>query len=221
MIENETKLRVLAGHEIPLSLPKVFITLLAFQRIKCFVDICQYEINGLGTVERQGNKFFIEDIFLIEQRVSPGRVVTDPKALNRFIHELVVSGGDPSKIKFQWHSHADVGVFFSLEDVDTIGGYMNDYMISLVMNKRGDYRCRLDLFKPFYLPLEVPLLVKLPRLEANLARQCQEEMRQKVRTFLFGRGIRTDVGRGEEVSVDIQDIVEEGGDKLDEFPKAT
>ena len=176
-------LKVLGGSQAPFPLPRVFISQEAIQRIKCFVDLCEYEINGFGFVERNGNDFVITDVFLIKQYTctSGVHVETDSRALNKFVRELVQNNGDASKMRLQWHSHAWSSVFFSDEDVETIGNYMNDFMISLVMNKYGEYRCRLDLFKPFNLSLEVPLLVYINPLPDAFVRCCEEEMKQNVR----------------------------------------
>lgn len=178
----DSDIHVLSGCETPVPVPKVFIEQGAFQKIKCFVDLCKYEINGLGVVERKRNSFIIKDVFTIKQFTdnNGAHVETDSKALNLFIYELVKNGGDASKVKFQWHSHANMSAFFSPEDINTIGCYMNDFMISLVINKHGQYKCRLDLFKPFNLSLEVPLFVKIPLLAPSLIQQCQKEIERNV-----------------------------------------
>ncbi len=209
-------IRVLSGHETPVAVPKVFIEQTAFQKIKCFVDLCEYEINGLGVVERENNSFIIKDVFTIKQFTddSGAYVKTDPKALNLFIYELVKSGGDASKVRFQWHSHANMPAFFSWEDVDTIGDYMNDYMISSVHNKKGQYRCRLDLFKPFHLSLEVPLFVNIPPLAPSLIQQCQKEIERNVNVVssnIFGfsrtKPAHTETGNITESQVEARNIL--------------
>jgi len=178
---KNSRVQILVKDQTITSLPRVFVPLSVWQKIQYFVGHCQYEINGLGTVQRSGNDFTVEDVFLLKQHTGPGmNVVTDPKALNKFIYDLVSAGGDASKLKFQWHSHVDMLPFFSLEDMATIAGYMNDYMISLVVNKQGDFRCRLDLFKPFKLSLGVPLFIKTPYLNRELAEYREKEMRENV-----------------------------------------
>lgn len=219
--EKGINLRVLGGDDAPTPPPRVFITQLAFQKIKCFVDICKYEINGLGIVERKGNNFTVEDVFLLKQFTdsSGAHVEIDPKALNMFIYEFVSKGEDASKIKFQWHSHVYMPASFSFEDVDTIGGYMNDYMISLVINKYGEYKCRLDLFEPFKLSLETSLFVKIPCLAESLVQQCKKNMEQNVEVIklpLLGISVtgraETNIGDLNEIPVDAEDIVEEEGE---------
>ena len=212
--KGDRVMQVLSDEESAIPIPRVFITQLAIQKIKCFVDLCKYEINGFGIVQREGNDFVIEDVFLLKQYTSSFdlRVDVDPKALNDFIYYLVKNNEDASLIRLQWHSHVHAPVIFSGRDIDTIGGYMNDYMISLVMNKYGEYNCRLDLFKPFYLSLEVPLVVKIPLLDEELVRQCQEEMRANVIVKFLGipvGGAKSSPDEIEEVAVNLEDIEEE------------
>lgn len=211
-----TDLQILEDHEAHAPHPRVIIKLQALQKIKCFADICPGEVNGFGLVDRRGNDFIIKDAFLIRQTAGFANVETDPKALNLFIYELAKAGGDPSQITFQWHSHGNGGVFFSGEDVGTIGGYLNDHMASMVINKRGDIRCRLDLFKPFSLSLEVLLMVEISRPEDGMIRKCQEEVRKNVRTAIldglpFTRKAKPDSGKARETLVNSKLLLEGGG----------
>ena len=155
--------------------PKVFITLEAITKIKCFVHLASGEINGLGRVEKRKNDLVVVDSFILKQKVSRGDAETDPVALNRFVAEYE----DPSKLNFQWHSHVNMRAEFSSTDTDTIKEYPNDFMISLVINKQGEYSCRLDLYKPFYVGFEVPLLVILP-VEEKLLKYCQKRMDEEI-----------------------------------------
>lgn len=155
--------------------PRVLITLEAIKKIKAFVNLVSGEINGLGLVERRGNNFVITDAFILKQKVSQASAEINPLALNQYVGECK----DPSKLKFQWHSHGEGSVFFSSTDVSTIARWLGDFIISMVVNKKGDYLCRLDLFKPFYLGLKVPLWVIIP-VEEELISQCKKEIEAKV-----------------------------------------
>jgi len=156
-------------------LPRVFITLEAVKKIQCFTQLASGEINGLGIVEKKRNDFIITNAFILKQKVSRASAEIDPMALNQYVAECE----DPSKLVLQWHSHGDGPVYFSRRDIATISGWLGDYIISLVVNKKGDYLCRLDLFKPFYIGLKVPLLVILP-LEETLFSYCRKEIELKV-----------------------------------------
>jgi len=187
------QINVLGGSDSIFQLPVIVITNKAFRKIKYLVDLCEYEISGFGTVERTDqNVFLIDNIFITKQFTSTSgdHVETDSEALNHFIYDLISKGGDPSKIKFQWHSHANIEAFFSSEDIDTIGNYTNDFMISFVINKKGQCSCRLDIFKPFNLSLELPLFVKIPALYSDsLREQYRREIEDNVHVK-FSPGIQ-------------------------------
>lgn len=184
--KNKKAPKVISGLESASKPLKVFIEIPAMQKIQYFTQVCPCEISGLGLVEYQDNKFTITDVFLVKQVTAANGsfVELDSQALNHLIYTLVRDGRDPSQLKFQWHSHAHSRVFFSPTDVATIRGYMNDFMISAVVNKRGDCRTRLDIFKPLELSLEVDLEVKVPPLLSERAENCLQEIRDNVRIVL-------------------------------------
>jgi len=198
---------------------RAIMDLSVFQKIKCFVDLCDDEINGFGRVERISNDFFITDPFILKQTTIAGgmHVETDDMALNKFIYELVKKGEDHSKIKFQWHSHVNSSAFFSAEDKSTITGYMNDFMISFVINKRGEYECRLDLFQPFYVGLKVPLLISLPLVPEETKKNCTDDIKRLVKIEPFvGLPLakKAKVNNDKEITLTIiphENLLEEGG----------
>lgn len=208
--------RLLSGAEVPSTVPQVSITLEAFRKLKCFADLCPFEINGLGMVVRAGNDFTINEVFLLKQYTDTNgcHVELDDKALNSFIYYLVQNGGDPSAVRCQWHSHVEMPVFCSAEDLGTIAGYMNDFMISLVLNKYGDCHCRIDLFQPFKLSLETPLRVIVPPPTPEVVAACREEMAKNVivrkRVLgIFSRQVKMPPGEANETAVSLSVLKEE------------
>jgi len=101
----------------------------------------------------------------------------DEMDLNRFIDECDY----PEKIKVQWHSHGEGPVFFSGEDVRTIAGYDMDFAVSIVVNRKLDIVCRVDIFHPVYVGLRVPLHLLIDA-EDELAKACFAEALEKVST---------------------------------------
>lgn len=182
---KSSSVKILEGVAAAAHSPRIIIELETLQKLKCFIDLCPYEISGLGIVEALGDIFFIKEVFLLPQITADNcsYVELDSKALNRFVYDLVKIGKDPSQLTFQWHSHAYSPVFFSPTDVKTIQEYLCDYMISLVINKFGEYRLRFDLFRPCRLSLYMELWVKIPTwsVDFELARRCRDEITSNVR----------------------------------------
>lgn len=157
--------------------PRVLLPLKEVKKILAWTKSVPGEINGLGIVERKNNDFLIGEAFILKQKVSGGSAKIDPLAFNQYVAEC----DDPSKVRFQWHSHGDISAkFFSETDIhETIAKWSGEYLISLVVNKRGDYRCRLDIFEPIYLGFEVPILIAVP-VEKEILNFCYQEIEKKV-----------------------------------------
>lgn len=185
--ESESGIKIIEGRDANKRPPRVLIRLNELQIIKTFINLMDHEINGFGTVKTVGNDFVIDKVFILKQYVNEVHAQTDPDALNEHVYNLVSNGGDVSDMKFQWHSHVDFTARFSSEDVETIRNYPNDLMISLVMNKFGSYECRIDLYKPFAISLNVPLMVVLPPPHKSLIGYCQREIDSKVKIEMFAK----------------------------------
>ncbi len=180
---EDSQVALIQGHEKAFEDFRVVISFDAFQKMMFFVDSCPYEISGFGIVEESGSTLSIKEVFLVKQSTSSQglHVETDQKAFNEFVGRLAKNGGDPGKLKFQWHSHANSRVFFSCEDVDTIRAYLCDYMISCVLNKKGEHRCRIDIFKPLKVSLDSPLHIQLPEVSDDLKKRYLLNMKDCVR----------------------------------------
>lgn len=167
----------------------VFIKLKEFQRMMAFASLCDFEINGMGIVEQEENQFTITKVFLVPQVTQTDRleVAFDNMGFNRFVYRFVKNGGDPAKLKLQWHSHAQIEAFFSPEDKRTINNFMGDLMISMVVNKAGETCCRVDVFNPLRRFIEVYSFIKLPAPDDSLIEQCQKEIAENVKIERGGR----------------------------------
>ena len=163
------------------SPPRVCITLQCLQQIRGYTAVCPAEINGFGLVAKKGNDFWIEEVFILPQVVSGSSAVTDDAAFHQFLYERVRKGLPQLPIGLQWHSHVCMRAQFSSIDLRLIKNYNADWLISLVVNKYGEYQCRLDLYRPFRLGLDVPLHVALPRFSVEDLASLRSEVEAKVR----------------------------------------
>ncbi|MDZ4338927.1 MAG: hypothetical protein U1B94_01765 [candidate division NC10 bacterium] len=169
----------------------IFIAPLAFQKLKIYIERCPVEIGGLGEVELRGDRFIVTDLFLIAQRGTPSETELDAQEIASFLAERLAQGRDPALIRVWWHSHADADVHWSLTDQKTIKGFLGDYLISIVGNKRGEFLCRLDTPAPAsqtiedlpLIPLGEPAVADGPEL-GRLRRAILGEIREKVRILL-------------------------------------
>ena len=139
-----------------------------------------YEINGRGYVRQVGNVFNIEDIFILPQKTSIGSVNEDEDAIHKYIAKNIHSDLDFEQMNFQWHSHP-AEVYFSSKDQESAkrwGGTM-DFVLSLVVNKRSEYICRLDIFRPAELSIQIPLIIT-HKISEETMQFCRSEIAEKV-----------------------------------------
>jgi hypothetical protein len=163
-----------------LKAPKVCITMRALRKLQLYIRACRVEVGGLGIVEASSpEELLVKDVFTLKQKATFASTHLDPDALAQLITTKVEQGEDPAAIRCWWHSHADMDVFFSSTDEQTIAQFTGDFLIAIVGNRSGDLLCRLDLFRPLQLSMIVPLVC--PE-EEELLTQVESDVEQDVCT---------------------------------------
>ena len=164
--------------------PIIVITPEAKAKLDAYIGICKQEISGLGIVSRHPNwKFLIEDIILFSQEVTAGTTDLDEETLHQFLTEAVNQNLDPSVLKLWWHSHVNGSCFWSGIDTGTIDKALlgDDWMLSIVGNKKGEYKCRLDTYDPVRIALDELSLQLQQTVDVGLWKQLKAEVKEKVR----------------------------------------
>ena len=134
---------------------RIFITPAAFEKYKAYIKYAEGEISGLGKVKKIDKEtFLIEDVRLFEQECTGATTTLQQDDVAKFLTKLIKEGEDTSVWKCWWHSHANFSVFWSGTDTSTIDDFDNDleennYIISIVGNKNGDFLARIDSYAPF------------------------------------------------------------------------
>lgn len=165
--------------------PELRLSLQVNEKITHWVELAEGEVSGLGIVDpvfAEGGvieAFEVEDVFLLEQVSTKSNTELDPQAVAEFLVEAEEEGF-ADRVHLWWHSHGDMDVFWSGTDDACIEGMGGDpYLVSLVVNKAGERRARLDTFSPFRITVDhLPCSVILPSLE--LREQCEREFDDKV-----------------------------------------
>lgn len=150
--------------------------------IQAFVNECDDEISGLSEVGVSPRGFVLKQPFILKQTVTTGS--TDlTEAAAEFVFKLVSENQSPAPFKFWWHSHVNMNVFWSEHaDEITARGFQNEFMISMVMNRRGEFLTRLDVFEPFPLTIyDLPVVVELTPDE-KMVDFVREEIDGKVKS---------------------------------------
>ena len=122
--------------------PCIYIPRNLMTKIQFYVDNCDKEISGMGTVEllKDRNAYLVTDIKLIKQTVTGTTTDLDEEATAIALYEHAISG-KAGEFCFWWHSHVNMQTFWSSTDIDTIeklGG--SGLCVATVHNKSGSVR---------------------------------------------------------------------------------
>lgn len=174
---------------------KVVLSELANRKLKYYIDNIDYEISGLGLVEkREDGSLYVPDIFLLTQEVSGAETDLDPAAVAKFLDDklqekIIVDGEEVDfpveNIKLWWHSHVNMGVFWSGTDSATCNRLDNEspeenWYLSIVGNKRGDRLARVDVFQPHRM-WQNEVRIEVEALDPDpLIAEIQAEIEEKV-----------------------------------------
>lgn len=162
---------------------KLIITYEAAEKIRQFTALCPDEISGIGQVVMENGQLVVLDVDIFRQTVSAAHSTIEIEALAEFQSDIVKKGGSMKDYKLWWHSHANMNVFFSGTDTDTIENSSEfPYLVSLVVNKKGDAKARLDYYVPIHGTQDLEVEVEaIPESKSSLAISKQiEELQEKL-----------------------------------------
>ncbi len=166
-------------------IPRILIAAPAFERLNLYIDLCPLEVGGLGTVEYLARDLFVTSISLIRQRATDADTELDSEAVADHLLRILRQAGDLSAVRLWWHSHAEAQIFWSKTDEETIASLRIDPLLSIVGNKKHEFRCRLDLFSPDRITLDslplLPLPNESPADSDSLRQEVAAELREKMR----------------------------------------
>ena len=121
----------------------------AFLKMRYYTRFADGEISGIGktTVDKDGD-ILVEDIMIFKQVCSGASTELDEGDQAKFLFDLKKNGESPKNWNVWWHSHDNMAVMWSSTDDGTIEdhGSIHTYLISIVTNKKGEYKARLDIF---------------------------------------------------------------------------
>ena len=140
---------------------KVILSTKAHLQYKYYVDLIDYEISGVGLVEKQdGGILYVTELFLLNQTVTGTETRLHKDDVIKFMMEKMEDQNFPmEKLRLWWHSHVNVDTFWSSTDSGTINNLDLDlpednWWLSIVANKSGKRRARVDTYAPFRLTVD-------------------------------------------------------------------
>lgn len=166
------------------DIPRITITAPAFHRLKRYIDLCQTEIAGLGKMRRlEDGSIEIYDIFSLPQRATPGSAVIESEVIADYMFRMIERGEDTSELGVWWHSHVEMGASWSGIDTAMANTFQSaEYLVGILGNRRHDFICRLDIYRPFRIWSE-RLPLRCPDLE-----KIDDDIRKEIKSHLSGEG---------------------------------
>jgi proteasome lid subunit RPN8/RPN11 len=131
----------------------VYIAPKVNSRIMEYAQAATGEISGFGCINPHTG--IVDKLFPLMNQVCSG---TETEINPDMITEFVKSG-QSSKANVWWHSHVNMGAFWSGTDdtcIETLGQTMTS-LLSIVVNKKREYKARFDLFRPIRVTIDVQL----------------------------------------------------------------
>jgi hypothetical protein len=133
------------------------------------------EVGGLGriTADKENNNFFVEELYLIEQKVDDSECTLTSKDTDRLFQELLEAGkiDEFDQTKFWWHSHKHIPANFSGTDDKYMSEWVGEYLVSLVVNRDGKCSATLTTTYPVLASSEIDVEIDfaVPNPEELLA----------------------------------------------------
>lgn len=132
--------------------PIVKIQAHAWQKMYGWCRAAQSECSGMGLarIENDGS-IVVYEVFFPKQYCSSGWTELDEEHLSALQQKLFLQGRDLAHFRFWWHTHYNFDTFWSGQDekmAQTLAKTNGEWQLSIVINQKGDYRCRIDFIKP-------------------------------------------------------------------------
>jgi hypothetical protein len=169
--------------EVRSKFTTLYVDPTVMKRIHYYAAAAEGEVSGLGTIIKDDKgRHIVNAVYLLEQESSGADTDLKPEAISKLMIDIMNKNEDPAALKFWWHSHANMGVFWSGTDDTCAETLSREYAFSLVVNKQREMRCRLDLYAPFRITFDGVKVTELVQEDDNLKEECEKEVKEKVRT---------------------------------------
>ena len=120
---------------------RVLISPKIYAQIDHYVQNTDIEISGLGRVMKHADGTMeVTKVYLLDQENTSATTDISAEAVAKLMFESRADA-ELGDLNFWWHSHVEMGVFWSGTDMATIYEFgKNGYLLATVFNKKGEYR---------------------------------------------------------------------------------
>lgn len=171
-----------------LVFPRVLIDIKANQKLHIWAGLATGEVSGFGTIEELKTKtgqiwaIKVKDVFLAEQECTSASTEIEAEDLARLVNKLEEQGLKPEDLRLWFHSHGNMGVFWSATDdknCDALSRECN--LLSIVVNKAGEMLARYDISEPFRMTMDKLVMTLDTDFGDEFQKMCEEEFKGKIK----------------------------------------
>lgn len=144
-----------------------------FQKVMWWVNKSNHEVSGFGSLDFDPDSgvFKVRDAILLKQEVAPTSTEIDPVAIGKAMYEM---REEKNALKWHWHSHVNMGVFWSGDDRTLIKNLGSQgWIVASVFNKKCEIK------SAFYTLAEIGVMGITKKQEVFL-----EDIHTKVERFI-------------------------------------
>jgi proteasome lid subunit RPN8/RPN11 len=136
--------------------PKFVLPRSLGDRIMRWARAADGEVSGLGVLKVDVKKGEIElvRVDILKQVCTGASTELDDAAVAKYLFER---DQDHQEVRFWWHSHADMGVFWSGTDTEMMRTLTKTWGIALVVNKKGEKKLSLVINDPISMFTDLPV----------------------------------------------------------------
>jgi len=163
----------------------IVIDNMVYQKIMYWINKSDYEVSGLGKITYKEGRITVIDAVLLPQKNGATHTDIEGDVVGKAMFLLKDSPGD---LRWWWHSHVNMDVFWSGTDRDTIekisaGGWF----VSTVFNKRHEMRSCLSMNAP----LPLGMIDNIPTrpiqfLDQELTKKWDDDYEKNVENLMRG-----------------------------------
>jgi hypothetical protein len=119
--------------------PTLVIDNEVYHKVMHWVDKSNYEVSGLGTIRvEEGGVLRVTSALLLPQKNGFTHTDIEAEDVNKALFQLRHAAGD---LKWWWHSHVKMNVFWSGTDMDTIKKFgLGGWVLATVFNQKREVK---------------------------------------------------------------------------------
>lgn len=158
---------------------RVVIENMVYHKIMHWINKSNDEVSGLGKITYKDGVISVVDAILLPQKNGSTHTDIEGDVVGKAMFLLKDTPGD---LRWWWHSHVNMDVFWSGTDRDTIDKItQGGWFVSTVLNKRYEMRSALSMVHPVPLGFidNIPTET-IQYLDANLVKKWDEDYDKNV-----------------------------------------